>query len=141
MASNTVCPHTVTVFNRVGKDSYRAATYQATTLYHVHVFHQEGQISSDAANDALKVHIFDDCAIPQDDRTHVPYPSFQSMDAAGRTLHWTLSPDGEDYVAEGEATVDKDGHLPTGITLYRIKKIGRREMGNRRMWHWKVECQ
>lgn len=141
MASNTVCPHTVTVFNRIGSDSYRAATYQATTLYHVHIFHQEGQISSDAANDALRVHIFDDSAIPQDDRTHVSYQSFLTMDEEARLQHFTFSPDGEDYIAEGESETDVDGHLPDGITLYRIKKIGRREMGSRRMWHWKVECQ
>lgn len=139
MASKTVCPHAVTIFNHIGEES-RAARYQATVLYHVHIHHQEGQLSSDAADDALRVHIFDECAIAQGDRTFVGYQAFETMGEEERLQHWTLCPDGTDYVSEGEAETDDEGHLPEGVTLYRIKKIGRREMGSRRMWHWKVEC-
>ncbi|MBO5568820.1 MAG: hypothetical protein J6A79_07830 [Clostridia bacterium] len=139
MAGKTVCPHIVTVFNQISNGS-RSAQYQATVLYHVHIHHQEGQISNDAADDALRVHIFDDCVIPADDRTFVGYQAFEAMDEAERLQHWTLSPDGTDYIAEGESETDSEGCLPDDVTLYRIKKIGRREMGTKRMWHWKVEC-
>lgn len=140
MANPRVCPHTITVFNHVGKDESRRDIFQATVIAGVHVFHQEGQISNDAANDALRVHIFDDCASPSSQRSFIDYKAFSNLEKLERYFYWTLSPDGHDYIAEGEQDTDENGYLPEGITLYRIKKIGRREMGTERMHHWKVEA-
>lgn len=165
MASERMCPHTITLFNFIGEDADGRASYSATILKNVHVRHKEGIGSTDAANDSTKVHIFDDTytALPPDgqkiDRTlfnltpfnliqalntpadekpFVPYEEFSRT--TDREQYWSLSAEGKDYFALGEHQNTGDT-LPGGVPLFRIISVSRRQIGRKRMWHWRIEAR
>lgn len=164
MARARMCPHTVTLFNYLGENEDRKAMYSATILYHVHLFDLEGVQGMESTNDHPRMHIFDDQvvampsdgtsvylgaynlsllnrlppeSIPQGERAFLSFEEWNGLNETTKKLFWTLSAEGRDYFAKGEVEIS-NGKLPEGISLFRVKQIGRREMGTKRMWHWKV---
>lgn len=138
MATDRMCPHKITLFNFTGENSDGEAQFNSVLLDNVHVFHTEGVNSSNSADDAPHVHIFDENVSPSGGKTFVPYSQWKS--AQTRDSYWTLNPEGGDYFAIGDHR--QTGHsLPTSLTLFRITHVARREIGASRMWHWRIEAR
>lgn len=120
MGSERVCPHSITLYSFTGEDADGHALYRRTLLQGVHVHESQGVKGGENSDDYVRVHIFDDTVKASDG--------------------WTISPEGKDYFAIGDHTAP-DGVLPTALPLFRIVTVARREMGSRRMWHWRIEAR
>lgn len=163
--SKRVCPHCITLYNFLGEDDDGNAMYASTLLTGVHIHVNEGMGSTDLSNDTTRVHIFDDTvaaqppqgvtidpnlfdlspatleqalSIPAGEKPFVPFREW--LTAANKEQYWTLNPEGRDYFSIGDNRTT-DTVLPTDLTLFRITSISRREMGSRRMWHWRIEAR
>lgn len=134
--SERVCPHCITLYNFLGEDDDGNAMYASTLLAGVHVYVNEGMGSTDLSNDPTRVHIFDDTAA--DEKPFVQFDEWSN--ASNKEQYWTLNPEGKDYFAIGDHRTTGNA-LPTEHTLFRITSIGRRQMGSRRMWHWRIEAR
>lgn len=165
MATTRICPHSVTLFNYLGENQNGQAQYACTLLAGVHIFADVGMGNTDLSNDAVRVHIFDDIVAaqptqgvtidknlfnlspfnlaraldtPEGEKPFVPYDEWKNT--TDKHQYWTLNPEGRDYIAIGDyRTMQSD--LPTYCDLFRIVSVGRREMGSRRMWHWRVTAR
>lgn len=138
MGSNRVCPHSITLYNYVGENDAGKAQYVAALLTGVHVRASKGISSGDTSKDAARVHIFDDTAIC--DKTFMPHDEWAAAEDSVKEQHWTLDQTGMDYFAIGDTGIS-EGSLPTHLTLFRINEISRKELGSRRMWHWRIDAR
>ncbi|MBR3741035.1 MAG: hypothetical protein IKO94_01180 [Selenomonadaceae bacterium] len=165
MATNRMCPHSITLYNYLGEDQDGHAQYNSTYLDCVHVNLKEGITSTNAAEDATHVHIFDDLVIalppsgivldrslfnlspynlqralktPQGEKPFVPYDEWKGT--TNKEQYWTLNPQGGDYFALGDHRQNGTG-LPSNITTYKVTKIARFDMGSQRMHHWRIEAR
>ena len=163
--SERVCPHCITLYNFLGEDDDGNAMYASTLLAGVHIHVNEGMGSNDLSNDHTRVHIFDDIVAaqppqgveidrslfnltpynlkraldtPEGEKPFVPFDEWSKT--TNKEQYWTLSPEGKDYFAIGDYRTTETA-LPTERTLFRVTTIGRREMGSRRMWHWRIEAR
>lgn len=138
MATKRVCQHSITVFNHIGEDCFGNAMYSAAVLKNVHTHINEGVSSAEVANDDTRVHIFDD--VLECDKAFLPYYEWSALEQEKKVQHWTLSPQGQDFFVFGSVKLLGTA-LPTGLTLFRINRVSRRQIGSPRMWHWRVEAR
>lgn len=128
----------ITLFNFLGEDEDGNARYARAMIERVHVYANDGVGSGDVPSDETRVHIFDDtarCAKP-----FLSHSEWKQLPDDQKRKFWTLSPEGTDYIAIGYAGANGCA-LPTDCTLYRIVRVGRREIGSARMHHWRVEAR
>lgn len=136
MATKRVCPDTITVFNFLGENEQGKAMYSSAVLRNVHVHIGEGLGKTHLSNDTTRLHVFDGTV--KASKPFLPYSQWK--DIVNKDEYWTLNPDERDYFALGKKEMNGE-ELPTTCTMYRINKVVRRKIGQRRMWHWRVEAQ
>lgn len=149
MASNWMCPHVVTLYNRNGEDADGIAQYVVTVLNGVYFRESRGVTGLSAPEDQAVAHIFDDIvsAVPGDGTqidtslaSEVPEGERPFMDwdkwekTTDREQFWTLRDGGTDFIARG----DTHELSPKAANAYRITAVKRNDAGSRRMWNWRV---
>lgn len=136
MASKRVCPHAITLYNYLGETDGKAR-YARTLITNVHVSASGGIAAGDVSRDGVRVYVFDD--VSECEKLYLPCEKWAAGNDHER--YWTVHTDGSDYIALGDMPDSDDGTLPTQHTLYKINSISRRQIGSRRVWHWRIEAQ
>ena len=136
MATKSVCPHTITIFNYIGEDQDGNAKYTAAVLKYVHAHINEGAGAGDVSKDSTRAHIFD--SVTECEKTFLSHRVWLALPDEEKVKYWTLCTDGKDYFAFGEAALFGT-KLPDDCTLFRINLVARRQIGHRRTWHWRIE--
>lgn len=140
MPSNRMLCDTVTLFNYIGEVDYKA-TYNVTVLTRVcfdKTFGARNSITGKVPADTARLYVFDSKlkarAIDGSKKTYLPYDEWKVLE--DKSAYWTLNPDADDFLVEGETHITSPSDASKA---YKLNNVARYQRGTKQMWHWEVD--
>lgn len=128
-------PDSATLYNHLGEDGNGNAIYKRTFFVTCRVVLTVGAVM-EKEDDNIRVYLFDRKTEATDGTTACSYCDPRAFDTlVDKCAHWTLRDDGRDVIAKGICVGEQP---PDDGTAFALRTIKRNQVGNQRMWHWKV---